>query len=150
MVEETNPAAINNAMPFIDVFDDWNEKEHPRRTNEQFCSDNYGTNVKVENKAIKRYTELLKGIKTIEGVTINALSGHAVGRFKERGISPDKVKEILTSNYSKIYQEGTKRTKCFKQYPVRIVVDTIVGKIVTVMWIDARKYKYGNINGDIR
>lgn len=78
-------------------------------------------------------------------MTINALSGHAVGRFKERGISPDKVKEILTSNDSKIYQGGTKRTKCFEQYPVRIVVDTIAGKIVTVMWIDARRYNHGNI-----
>lgn len=111
---------LNDAIPFIDVFDDWNEEKHPRRNNGQFSKGDYGTNVKVDNKDIKSYTELLKVIKTVEGVTINALSGHAVGRFKERGISPSKVKEILTSNDSKIYQGETKHTKCFEHIPFRL------------------------------
>ena len=38
MEEETEPAAINDAIPFIDVFDDWNEEKHPRRNNGQFGS----------------------------------------------------------------------------------------------------------------
>lgn len=56
MDEETEPAAINDTIPLVDVLD-WNEKEHPRRSNGQF-STNKDKNANIAPSA--RGTNYLK------------------------------------------------------------------------------------------
>lgn len=58
---------------------DWNEEKHPRHNNGQFSKGDYGTNVKVDNKDIKSYTELFKGMKTSNGIVIKSVTGHGTG-----------------------------------------------------------------------
>lgn len=59
MEEETEPAAINDAMPFIDVFEDWNEEKHPRRSNGQFgngsTSPNKNANITSSARGINKF-----------------------------------------------------------------------------------------------
>lgn len=68
----------------------------------------FGTKVKVDSKIINRYNHELTGTRTSNGKTISQISGHAVGRSVERGISIRSVKEVLRK-YCKYHVEGRKK-----------------------------------------
>lgn len=115
--------------------DAWEEEKHPRRPDGKFGKSG-GENknpIKIDNKLRKKYNEIFQGFKTSDGVEIKSVSDHAIKRMYERDISAENIKDILLNG--KIKKGGTKRTTCYEKDGKRIVVDHIIGIIVTDMVI---------------
>ncbi|MGM9572339.1 MAG: anti-CBASS protein Acb1 family protein [bacterium] len=112
------------------------EEDHPREKNGRFASGggSFGTKVKVDKADIEKYNEIFKGCKTASGILITGVSGHAAGRFIERGISPAEAKKILEASDSKTHPGKLPHTMCIEKNKKRIVIDTDTGVLITVMY----------------
>lgn len=133
--EETPPQRTSDAK--------WDESKHPRKKNGEFGKNgtkgDFGTKVNVYKEDIKRYNEALYGAETKIGMPVKAVSGHAVGRLMERGISPDTVKKNLFEEDTKVSPGHTQQTVCFERRNIRIVFDKVTGTVVTVMFTGKRR-----------
>ena len=125
----------------------WDESKHPRKENGEFGKNgtkgDFGTKVNVYKEDIKRYNDVLYGAETKIGIPVKAVSGHAVGRLMERGISPDTVKKNLFEEDTKVSPGHTQQTVCFEQRNIRIVFDKVTGTVVTVMFTGKRRRERG-------
>lgn len=91
---------------------------------------------KADFKAANEYSKALKGTKTVGGIEIKSVSGHAVYRMKERGYSVDDVKEAITG--AGIRYSGNKKNpdvECYQHNGTRITVSP-EGKIVSVVKLE--------------
>ena len=87
---------------------------------------------KADFKAANEYSKALKGTKTVGGIEIKSVSGHAAYRMKKRGYSVDDVKEAITG--AGIRYSGNKKNpdaECYQHNGTRIIVSP-EGKIVSV------------------
>lgn len=75
----------------------------------------------VDHKAVREYSKAIKGIKTVNGITMEKVSVHAAERMKERGASVDVVKDVLT-NASISYPGNKSGTECIQKDNWRMVV----------------------------
>jgi len=75
----------------------------------------------VDYKAVREYSKAIKGIKTVNGITMEKVSVHAAERMKERGASVDVVKDVLT-NASISYPGNKSGTECIQKDNWRMVV----------------------------
>lgn len=91
---------------------------------------------KADFKAANEYSKALKGTKTVGGIEIKSVSGHAAYRMKERGYSVDDVKEAITG--AGIRYSGNKKNpdaECYQHNGTRIIVSP-EGKIVSVVKLE--------------
>lgn len=91
---------------------------------------------KTDFKAANEYSKALKGTKTVGGIEIKSVSGHAAYRMKERGYSVDDVKEAITG--AGIRYSGNKKNpdaECYQHNGTRIIVSP-EGKIVSVVKLE--------------
>lgn len=91
---------------------------------------------KADFKAANEYSKALKGTKTVGGIEIKSVSGHAAYRMKERGYSVDDVKEAITG--AGIRYSGNKKNpdvECYQHNGTRITVSP-EGKIVSVVKLE--------------
>lgn len=91
---------------------------------------------KTDFKAANEYSKALKGTKTVGGIEIKSVSGHAAYRMKERGYSVDDVKEAITG--AGIRYSGNKKNpdvECYQHNGTRITVSP-EGKIVSVVKLE--------------
>jgi hypothetical protein len=135
--QETREA--KDSRPFDLAGDEWNESDHPRDESGRFRGGNYNTAVHVDKETLSRYNATLRGIVTSQGTRINKVTGHSTGRMIERGITPEMIKDILTSPNTHVKPGGTPRTTCYEKDGMRYVVDHEKGNLVTVMHIYERR-----------
>lgn len=117
-----------------EVVKDRNDNHDPN--NGQFTSNggsNYNTKVYVDNQTKTQYNNLLRGTKASDGQEVKSVSGHAVGRMKQRNITPKQVQSVLASKSNKISPGKTKSTKCYEENKIRVVMNEKTGNIVSVM-----------------
>ena len=91
---------------------------------------------KADFKAANEYSKALKGTKTVGGIEIKSVSGHAAYRMKKRGYSVDDVKEAITG--AGIRYSGNKKNpdaECYQHNGTRIIVSP-EGKIVSVVKLE--------------
>lgn len=91
---------------------------------------------KADFKAANEYSKALKGTKTVGGIEIKSVSGHAAYRMKKRGYSVDDVKEAIT--WAGIRYSGNKKNpdaECYQHNGTRIMVSP-EGKIVSVVKLE--------------
>lgn len=91
---------------------------------------------KADFKTANEYSKALKGTKTVGGIEIKSVSGHAAYRMKERGYSVDDVKEAITG--AGIRYSGNKKNpdaECYQHNGTRIIVSP-EGKIVSVVKLE--------------
>lgn len=91
---------------------------------------------KADFKAANEYSKALKGTKTVGGIEIKSVSGHAAYRMKKRGYSVDDVKEAIT--WAGIRYSGNKKNpdaECYQHNGTRIIVSP-EGKIVSVVKLE--------------
>lgn len=91
---------------------------------------------KTDFKAANEYSKALKGTKTVGGIEIKSVSGHAAYRMKERGYSVDDVKEAITG--AGIRYSGNKKNpdaECYQHNGTRIIVSP-EGKNVSVVKLE--------------
>lgn len=79
------------------------------------------TEKKVDHNAVREYSKAIKGIKTVNGITMEKVSFHAAERMMERGASVDVVKDVLT-NASISYPGNKSGTECIQKGNWRMVV----------------------------
>ncbi len=123
-LEEAFKRKVNDA--------DWEENKHPRGYDGKFGAGSGGSS-SIDKDTRQEYNKKFQGIYTSNGVEVQSVSDHAIGRFKQRGISADEVKNILTSKESFIHDGNSSRTTCFEKNRIRVVVDNQTGRIVSVM-----------------
>ncbi len=98
-----------------------------------------GSEQKVDYKAAREYTKVLKGVKTVGGTIISKVTGHAAYRMKERGYSTDDVKEAVTG--AGIQYPGNKKNpnaECYQYKGSRIIVSSD-GAIISVIRLEESK-----------
>lgn len=93
-----------------------------------------GSKPRLSAKDKAKYDRRIKGKKTSDGVEISNIRGHAYDRIAERRISPKRIEDMLASTKvspDKTYPESR---RCYDVPGSRLVVDFVVGEIVTIEW----------------
>lgn len=80
----------------------------------------------------KRYSKILLGSKTSDGIEIKSISQHAYDRAAQRGISPGKILDTLKAD--PVVSKNDRSCNLYDVQGCRVVLNKKTGNLVTIMY----------------